>query len=52
MDIGSIATGLAAGSVAQSLDVGVLKALQNLDANVTAEMMASIGVGNFVDAKA
>lgn len=50
MDLSSIATGLAAASVSQSVDVGVLKAVQNLDAATSAELFASIGLGTGVDA--
>lgn len=52
MDVGSISTELAQGAVAGQVDVGVLKAVQNLDQNVAAELFASIGLGNGVDASA
>ncbi len=50
MDLSGIATSLAMTSVAQSVDVGVLKAVQNLDAASSAMMFASIGVGTGIDA--
>lgn len=50
MDLSSIATGLAAASVSQSVDVGVLKAVQNLDAATSSMLFASIGLGAGVDA--
>ena len=50
MDLSGIATSLAASSVSQSVDVGVLKAVQNLDAVTSAMMFASIGLGTGVDA--
>ena len=52
MDIGALSSGMALSSVGQQVDVGVLKALQNLDQNVAAELFASIGLGSGVDASA
>lgn len=52
MDIGSVASGLALSSTVAGIDVGVLKAVQNLDANVSAELFSSIGVGTFVNTSA
>ena len=51
MDLANIAGGGLA-SVGQQVDVGVLKALQNLDRNVTAELFSSLGLGTVVDAYA
>ena len=50
MDLSSIASGLAAASVSQSVDVGVLKAVQNLDAATSSLLFASIGLGTGIDA--
>ena len=52
MDIASLSTGMAASAVGQQVDVGVLRAVQNLDENVAAELFASMGVGRSVDALA
>lgn len=52
MDLSGIATGLAAASVTQGVDIGVLKAVQNLDAATSAMMFASIGLGTGIDALA
>ncbi len=50
MDISSIETGLVASSVSNSLNVSVLKAVQNLDQSQAALLAASIGLGGNVDA--
>jgi hypothetical protein len=52
MDLASVATDLSSSSVAQSANVGVLKAVQKLDAVVGAQLAASLGLGNSVDAYA
>ncbi len=52
MDLQSIASGLAAASVTQGVNVSVLKATQNLDATQAALLFASIGLGASVDAHA
>lgn len=52
MDLGSIATGLAGQSVGNSIDVGVLKAVQNLEMTQASMLAASIGLGTHVDAYA
>lgn len=51
-EIGQLSSVLASGSVGQQVDVGVLKALQNLEANVAAELFASLGLGQSVDTRA
>lgn len=52
MDLQSVASSLAASTVSQGVNVGVLKAVQNLDAATTAELFASIGLGTGVNALA
>ncbi|HEV7179175.1 MAG TPA: hypothetical protein VGN11_04855 [Candidatus Baltobacteraceae bacterium] len=52
MDLGSIATGLVNSSVGNSINVDLLKSVQNLDQNVAALLAASIGLGGSVDAYA
>lgn len=52
MDLQSIASDLAASSVTQGIDIGVLKAVQNLAAASSAELFASIGLGTGVNALA
>lgn len=52
MDVSSIASGLAAAGVTQGIDVGVLKAVQNLDQAQASLLAASIGLGSSVDAYA
>lgn len=49
MDLGSIASGLAASAVSQSVDVSVLKSVQNLDQAQSAILLASIGIGGNVN---
>lgn len=49
MDLSSISTGLVSANVSGSIDVGVLKAVQNLDQNQAAMLAASIGLGANVD---
>lgn len=49
MDLSSVATGLVASNVSGSIDVGVLKAVQNLDQNQAAMLAASIGLGGNFD---
>lgn len=45
MDLQSIASGLAAASVSQGVDIGVLKAVQGLDQAQSSILLASIGIG-------
>ncbi|MDP9024585.1 MAG: hypothetical protein M3N13_04305 [Candidatus Eremiobacteraeota bacterium] len=52
MDLGSIATGLVGQSVSNSLNVDVLKAVQNLDKSQALQLAASLGLGTHVDAYA
>ena len=52
MDLGSVATGLVGQSIGASLNVDVLKAVQNLDKTQAAMLAASIGLGGHVDAYA
>lgn len=52
MDLGSIATGLVGQSVSNSVNVDVLKAVQNLEASQASMLAASIGLGAHVDAYA
>lgn len=52
MGIGALSSGMALASVGQQVDVGVMKALQNLDKNVASELFASIGLGSGIDVKA
>ncbi len=52
MDLSSIASGLAASSVTQGVDIGVLKAVQSLDQAQASLLAASIGLGSGVDAYA
>jgi len=49
MDIAAIASGLSSSSVGQNVDLGVLKALQNLDQAVAGQLAASIGLGTGID---
>ena len=49
MDLSSIASGLAASSVSQGVDIGVLKAVQGLDQAQSAILLASIGIGGNVN---
>lgn len=49
MDIAALSTSLSASATAGQIDVGVLKALQNLDQNVAAQLAASLGIGRNVD---
>ena len=43
---------ISSGSVALSINLGVLKAVENLDQVVAAQLAASIGLGTTVDAYA
>ncbi|MDQ2866298.1 MAG: hypothetical protein M3R51_08730 [Candidatus Eremiobacteraeota bacterium] len=52
MDLANIATALVGSSVSSSLNVDVLKAVQNLDKSQAALLAASIGLGTHVDAYA
>ncbi len=52
MDLQSIATGLAASSVTQSIDYGALKATQQLAAIQANVLAASIGLGTHINAYA
>lgn len=52
MDVGALSTGLAAVNVGTQIDVGVLKAAENLDQNLVARLFSSIGLGSGFDAYA
>jgi hypothetical protein len=52
MDVGSLSTAMTMSAVGSQVDVGVLKAVQNLDQAVAAELFSSIGLGGSVDALA
>jgi len=52
MDVAALSTDLSLSATAGQVDVGVLKALQNLDQSVAAQLAASIGLGQSVDAYA
>ncbi|MEO9171225.1 MAG: hypothetical protein ABI282_10505 [Candidatus Baltobacteraceae bacterium] len=52
MDLGSVATSLVGASVSNSLNVDVLKAVQNLEKTQASMLAASIGLGAHVDAYA
>ena len=52
MEIDSIASGLAAQSVTSGVNIGVLKAVQNLDQVQAGLLFSSIGIGAGVDAYA
>ncbi|HVA27453.1 MAG TPA: hypothetical protein VNF68_04700 [Candidatus Baltobacteraceae bacterium] len=49
MDVQSIASGLAASSVSTGVDIGVLRAVDNLAAVQAATLFASIGLGTGVN---
>lgn len=49
MDLSSIASGLAASSVTSGVNIGVLKAVQNLDQVQAGLLFSSIGLGGAVD---
>ena len=49
MDVASLSTTMTAASVGQGVQIGVLKAVQNLDLATTAELFNSIGLGNAVN---
>ena len=48
----SLASSLSSSNVSAGVNIGVLKALENLDATVGAQLAASIGLGTAVDAYA
>ncbi|HEY8296782.1 MAG TPA: hypothetical protein VIG32_01995 [Candidatus Baltobacteraceae bacterium] len=50
--MGAIASGLASASVSGQVDVGVLKAVQNLDQTLVNQLFGSIGLGQGVNALA
>ena len=52
MDLQSISAGLAAGAVSNGIQVGVFKAVQNLQEAQIAALFASIGLGSNVNAVA
>lgn len=52
MDVATLSTDLALSATAGQVDTGVLKAVQNLDRTVGAQLAASIGIGQNVDAYA
>jgi hypothetical protein len=49
MEISDIASGLAAQSVTSGVNIGVLKAVQNLDQTQSALLFSSIGIGAGID---
>ena len=52
MDLAGVASALSSSAVSQSVDIGVLNLIQNLDQAVAAQLAASIGLGTAVDAYA
>lgn len=52
MDAASLSTSMLLSSVGGQVNIGVLKAVQNLDKTLTAQMFASIGLGGAVDTSA
>ena len=52
MDIAAASTATSLSSVAQNVNLSVLKAVENLDSNVGALLAASIGLGTGIDAYA
>lgn len=52
MDLGSIATGLVSANVGNSINVDLLKSVQNLDKSQASLLAASLGLGANVDAYA
>jgi hypothetical protein len=52
MDLQAVSAGLAATSVSNGIAVGVIKALDNLQAAQVAELFGSIGLGANVNALA
>ena len=49
MDLTGVASDLSSSSVSLNVNVGVLKALQNLDQVVASQLAASIGLGTAID---
>jgi hypothetical protein len=49
MELESIASGLAAGSVSSSVNIGVLNAVNTLDQSTAAVLFSSLGIGGGVD---
>ncbi len=49
MDGAALSTSLSLSATSGRVDVNVLKAVQNLDKNVAAQLAASIGIGQNVD---
>jgi hypothetical protein len=52
VDAASLSTSMLLSSVGGQVNIGVLKAVQNLDKTLTAQMFASIGLGGAVDTSA
>lgn len=52
MDLSSVATGLAAAGASNGINIGVLKAVNNLAETQSAILFASIGLGASVNALA
>ena len=52
MDAAGVSSALSSAGVATGVDLAMLKAVQNLDQAVAAQLAASIGLGTAVDAYA
>jgi hypothetical protein len=52
MNVGDIAGSMALSSVADQVSMGVMKDIQNLQADLVSRLFGSIGIGNGVDAYA
>jgi hypothetical protein len=52
MDIGTIATDLSIGNVAQGVTIGALRSVLNLEQVVGAQLAAALGIGTNIDAYA
>ncbi len=52
MDVAGLSTALSLSNTGAQVDVGVLKAVQNLDSAIGAQLAASIGLGQHIDAYA
>ena len=52
MDVTALASAMSLTSTDTKVNVGVLKAVQNLSLNTAAELFASLGVGSRIDASA
>lgn len=49
MDVAAIATGMALTGVSNSVSVGVMSQVQNLEQNLVSRLFGSMGIGNGVD---